>query len=266
MNGETTMELTLDDVKRGAKREDFRAGVQMRILMPRLSVHVTRWVLLHTRLRPDQITTLSFVVGLASVAAFASTSPWILLLGLFGFHVHVLLDYVDGEVARCRQQTSVSGAYYDLVTDRITFPLFVFCSALGLYRRVGDPTALILGFAAAFGLMVDKAAVDSWYRAKGGAVDDVEDRYVEAPERTAAGRWRGRLRILLVMSRGLTAFLTYVVIARFADAVVLPVPLALGSAQAAVLWAFAFLMPAGALVRFLYVYRRGAIPRRQQLL
>jgi phosphatidylglycerophosphate synthase len=260
------MELTLDDVKRGAKREDFRAGVQMRILMPRLSVHVTRWVLLHTRLRPDQITTMSFAVGLAAVAAFASTSPWIVVLGLLGFHLHVLLDYVDGEVARCRQQTSVSGAYYDLVTDRITFPLFVFCAALGLYRRTGDPTALILGFVAAFGLMVDKAAVDSWYRAKGGAVDDVEDRYVAAPERSAAGRWRGRLRILLVMSRGLTAFLTYVTLAILIDALA-PVTLPLvGSAHAGVLWAFAVLMPVGAVVRFLYIYRRGAIPRRQQLL
>jgi len=261
------MELTLDDVKRGAKREDFRAGVQMRILMPRLSVHVTRWVVNHTRLRPDHITLASFVVGLAAVTAFASTEPWIVLLGLLGFHLHVLLDYVDGEVARCRELTSVSGAYFDLVTDRITFPLFVFCSALGLYRRVDDPTALILGFAAAFGLMVDKAAVDSWYRANIGAPDvEVEDRYVEAPERSAAGRWRGRLRLLLVMSRGLTAFLTYIAGATIVDRLV-PTGLPMvGSAQALVLWVFAVLMPLGALVRFVYIYRRGAIPRRQQLL
>jgi hypothetical protein len=125
---------------------------------------------------------------------------------------------------------------------------------------------LILGFVAAFGLMVDKAAVDSWYRAKGGPVDDVEDRYVAAPERSAAGRWRGRVRLLAVMSRGLTAFLTYVTLASIVDAVApLRLP-AIGSAHAAVLWAFAVLMPLGAAVRFVYIYRRGAIPRRQQLL
>ena len=39
-----------------------------------------------------------------------------------------------------------------------------------------------------------------------------------------------------------------------------------GSYRALVLWAFAPLMPIGAVGRFLYVYRRGAIPRRQQLL
>jgi len=41
---------------------------------------------------------------------------------------------------------------------------------------------------------------------------------------------------------------------------------AIGSYRALVLWVFAFLMPLGALARFLYTYRRGAIPRRQQLL
>ena len=119
------MELTLEDVKRAAKREDFRAGVQMRLLMPRLSVRVTRWIVAHTNLRPDQITLASFVVGLAAVAAFASINPLVVAVGLLAFHVHVMLDYVDGEVARCRGTTSVSGAYFDLITDRITFPLLV---------------------------------------------------------------------------------------------------------------------------------------------
>lgn len=262
------MELTLDDVKRGAKREDFRAGVQMRMLMPRLSVHVTRWVLTHTELRPNHITMLSFAVGLAACAAFAATSPLVVALGLLAFHVHVLLDYVDGEVARCRQQTSVAGAYFDLITDRITFPLFVFCSALGAFRAAGDPNILILGFVASFGLILDKFAVDCWYRANSGASSEaeVEDRYVAAPERSAARRWMGRLRLLAVMSRGLTAFLTYMLLATLVDASGLgPLPL-VGSARVLVLWAFAVLMPIGAVARFLYVYRRGSIPRRQQLL
>ena len=50
------IDLTLEDVKRAAKREDFRAGVQMRLLMPRLSVRITRWVVAHSRLSPNQIT------------------------------------------------------------------------------------------------------------------------------------------------------------------------------------------------------------------
>src|SRR5439155_1232803 len=69
------MDLTLEEVKRAAKREDFRAGVQMRLLMPRLSVRVTRWVVTHTRLAPNQITLVSFLVGLGAAASFASVGP-----------------------------------------------------------------------------------------------------------------------------------------------------------------------------------------------
>ena len=81
------MELTLDDIKRAAKREDFRAGVQMRLLMPRLSVRVTRWIVSHTSVKPDQITLASFIVGLAAVAAFASLDPVIVAIGLLAFHI-----------------------------------------------------------------------------------------------------------------------------------------------------------------------------------
>jgi phosphatidylglycerophosphate synthase len=260
------MELTLEDVKRGAKREDFRAGVQMRLLMPRVSVHITRWVLLYApQLRPNQITVVSLIVGVLAAAAFAAINPFLVALGLLAFHLHVLLDYVDGEVARCRGETSVAGAYLDLMTDRLTFPLFIFCAGLGAWRQLGDPALLIVGFVATFGLFLDKEAVDAWYRANTGATE-VEDRYVAAPTRSAAGRWRGWLAIFAVMVRGLTAFLTYTAIAAALDATaLLPAPIG-GSWRALVLAAFAVFMPVGALVRFLYTYRRGVIPRRQQLL
>jgi phosphatidylglycerophosphate synthase len=258
------MDMTLEDVKRAAKREDFRAGVQMRLVMPRLSVRVTRWVLAHTTVAPNHITIASLLVGLGAAAAFASTTPLVVVLGLLAFHLHVLLDYVDGEVARCRALTSVQGAYLDLMTDRLTFPLFVFCSGLGAYRQLGNPALLIVAFVATFGLCLDKMVVDSWYRANSGAAA-IEDRYVAAPVRSGWGVWRGRLSLLAVMARGLTAFLTYTAVAAFVDAR-LASPAAVGSARALVLWAFALLMPLGAVTRFVYVYRRGDIPRRQQLL
>lgn len=259
------MELTLDDVKRGAKREDFRAGVQMRLLMPRLSVRVTRFTLSYTRLTPNQITIVSLLFGVAAAAGFTALHPALVLAGLLAFHIHVLLDYVDGEVARCRGETSVQGAYFDLMTDRLTFPLLVFCAGVGVFRQSGDPIALIIGFVATFGLLLDKFAVDCWYRANSGA-PEIEDRYVAAPDRRGWRVWKSRLSLLAVMARGLTAFLTYTVACAFIDhAAFVTVPV-FGSTRALVLAAFAVLMPVGAVARFFYVYHRGGIPRRQQLL
>ena len=259
------MELTVDEVKRAAKREDFRAGVQMRLVMPRLSVRVTRLALAYTRLTPNQITIVSLFFGLAAAAGFTAGNPFLVLAGLLAFHIHVLLDYVDGEVARCRGETSVQGAYFDLMTDRLTFPLLVFCAGVGVYRQAGDPMTLIVGFAATFGLLLDKFAVDCWYRANTNA-PEIEDRYVAAPDPGARNVWKSRLSLLAVMSRGLTAFLTYTVACAFLDASHLVTVPVLGSTRALVLAAFALLMPLGAVVRFLYIYSRGGIPRRQQLL
>jgi phosphatidylglycerophosphate synthase len=262
------VQLTIDQVKVAAKREDFRAGVQMRMLMPRLSVRVTRWVVAHTRLRPNQITLVSLAVGLSGAFAFISPNPWVVLAGLLAYHLHVLLDYVDGEVARCRGETSVRGAYFDLVTDRITFPLLVFCAGVGAWRLTGQDATLLAGFAATFGLFLDKEACDCWYRANaGGGSGELEDRYVAAPvARTGWRLWRGRLSLLAVMLRGLTAFLTYTVVAAFLDATI-GFPFAFpGAWRALVVWTFAPIMLLGALARFLLIFTRGAIPRRQELL
>jgi len=59
-----------------------------------------------------------------------------------------------------------------------------------VYHQLGDPVLLIVAFFATFGLFLDKEAVDCWHRANAGAAE-VEDRYVAAPERSAARRWLG---------------------------------------------------------------------------
>jgi phosphatidylglycerophosphate synthase len=258
-------ELVLDDVKRAAKREDFRAGVQMCLVMPRVSVRVTHWLLVRSRLSPNQITLASFTIGLGAAVAFATTNPFVVAAGLLVFQLHVLLDYVDGEVARCRGMASVRGAYLDLMADRVTLPLLAFCAAFGAYREMADPTLLVGGFFAAFGVLVDKEACDCWYRANVGT-PDIEDRYVAAPNRVGWQRWRGRLALALAMSRGLTAFLTYTAAAGFLDAAGFAPPTSGGNYRALVVWLFAVLMPLGAVSRFVYIYCRGVIPRRQQLL
>jgi len=217
-----------------------------------------------TRLGPDAITAVSFAVGLGAAAGFAAIDPLLVVAALLAFHLHVLLDYVDGEVARCRDAATTRGAYFDLMTDRITFPLAVFTAGVGAFRATGNAHALVLAWAAAFGLVADKEACDCWYRANAGRAD-VEDRYGVAPERTRGRRWRGRLALLVARSRGLTALLTYTAIAALLDAAGVPAPGGAGSLRLVVLAPFAVLMPLGALGRFLYVYRYGVIPRRQDL-
>jgi hypothetical protein len=67
----------------------------MCLVMPRLSVRVTRWVLARSRLSPNQTTVPSFDIGIGAAVAFATTNPVVVAAGLLAFHLHVLLDYTS---------------------------------------------------------------------------------------------------------------------------------------------------------------------------
>ncbi len=82
-----------------------------------------RWV------TPNRLTTLAFVLGLGSAAAFwQGTYGW-LLVGALLFHLSFVLDCMDGKIARLNGTGSVFGAWLDYVFDRLR----VAACAVGLF-------------------------------------------------------------------------------------------------------------------------------------
>jgi phosphatidylglycerophosphate synthase len=120
----------------------------------RLSRPVTRW-LLRWPVTPAQITLASLVVGLAGAAGLATVSYAARLGGVLALVVSLVLDCVDGEVARARLEHSPTGARFDLIGDYVVH-LAVFAGlATGLARQGVHPltpwvaVALVTGVAAA---------------------------------------------------------------------------------------------------------------------
>ena len=70
-------------------------------------------------LSPNAITTISFVIGLLAAASFAAGSRWFLLLGAILLQLSLVIDCVDGEVARATRRFSTLGAWLDASTDRV---------------------------------------------------------------------------------------------------------------------------------------------------
>jgi hypothetical protein len=68
---------------------------------------------------PNAITFVSFAVGLAAAVAFAGGSFGWLLLGAVLLQLSLVIDCVDGEVARATRRFSSLGAWLDAATDRI---------------------------------------------------------------------------------------------------------------------------------------------------
>jgi hypothetical protein len=71
------------------------------------------------RMSPNFVTVISFIVGIAAALSFAQGNRWFLILGALLLQLSLILDCVDGEVARATHRFSVIGAWLDASTDRV---------------------------------------------------------------------------------------------------------------------------------------------------
>lgn len=74
---------------------------------------------LRLRLSPNSITMISFVIGLGAALSFAQGQRWALILGALALQLSLIIDCVDGEVARATKRFSPLGAWLDASTDRV---------------------------------------------------------------------------------------------------------------------------------------------------
>ena len=93
-------------------------GFYSTFVVRRASKPLTR-IALRLGWSPNTITGISFAIGLAAAASFAGGSwPW-LMLGALLLQLSLIVDCVDGEVARATRRFSVLGAWLDASTDRV---------------------------------------------------------------------------------------------------------------------------------------------------
>ncbi|TSC72227.1 MAG: hypothetical protein G01um101470_396 [Parcubacteria group bacterium Gr01-1014_70] len=107
------------------------------------SIYITL-LLSHTPLTPNAITLLSILSGLGG-AYFLLSPDWkIKFLALFLFYLNLLLDRVDGEIARYKKQFSLKGIYLDELNHYIIPPLFFLSLAWGLKNITTYHESLVL--------------------------------------------------------------------------------------------------------------------------
>ncbi|AVH57920.1 MULTISPECIES: CDP-alcohol phosphatidyltransferase family protein [Streptomyces] len=129
-----------------------------RLYMRALSLRVTRH-LLGTRISPNQITVVMVFAGVLSGVALALPGLGGAVLSIVFMQLYLLLDCVDGEVARWRRQFSPLGVYLDrlgayLADAAVMVGMGIRASQLGL-----DPY-LVAGLAAAIGVLLLKSSSD----------------------------------------------------------------------------------------------------------
>lgn len=103
------------------------------------------------RLRPNAISTLSFLVSLAGMAliAFLPSPAWMPMLGGGLLMLGLIWDHSDGQVARLTGKGTPGGGLYDTILDRWIEFGWVAALGVGLYEGAGRtaytyPTWLVL--------------------------------------------------------------------------------------------------------------------------
>lgn len=80
---------------------------------------ILTWVAVKIKATPNQVTLLSFAIGLYSAYLFSQGTFASILLGAILLQVSIIVDCVDGELARYTRKFSKLGAWLDAVTDRV---------------------------------------------------------------------------------------------------------------------------------------------------
>jgi phosphatidylglycerophosphate synthase len=123
-------------------------GFVARHLNKPVSFFITRHLLCHLPITPNQVTLAAAVVGLLGAALIASGNYALMIWGFFLAHVQSILDGCDGELARVRFQQSAIGEWLDtLVDDGLNIVIFA-AIGIGLFRGGGSPLLLCAGLAA----------------------------------------------------------------------------------------------------------------------
>jgi hypothetical protein len=112
------IEVMSDERIRGLQANRVDDGFYSTFVVRKLSKPLSA-LAIKLRMSPNLITMISFIVGMAAALSFAQGSRWALILGALLLQLSLILDCVDGEVARATHRFSVIGAWLDASTDRV---------------------------------------------------------------------------------------------------------------------------------------------------
>jgi len=103
---------------------------------------------LKIRISANQVTFISLLVGIAAgiFLTFSSTRFWI--IGALLLYLFLILDDVDGEVARYNKTASPRGAFWDTISGLFVWQFTLACASFGIYSALNEIAVLVFGFSA----------------------------------------------------------------------------------------------------------------------
>ncbi|NOZ69141.1 MAG: NTP transferase domain-containing protein [Deferribacteres bacterium] len=136
-------------------------GPVSRYLNRPLSMRLTEY-LVQTRITPNQISVISFVLSMAAAAFFFMSGYVPLVIGALIAQASSVIDGCDGEVARLKHCGSDFGGWFDAVLDRYADALMLFGLTWHAYYESRDFLTLFIGFMAVIGAFMNSYTADKY--------------------------------------------------------------------------------------------------------
>lgn len=120
----------------------------------KISTKITK-ILVKTRITPNQLSILVFILSLTAAGFFIHMSEYYyLLIGGILVQLSSILDGCDGEVARLKFMKTNRGGFIDSVLDRYADSLIIFGLCYGYWLVTGNSLIWLAGFGALIGTLV----------------------------------------------------------------------------------------------------------------
>ena len=130
-------------------------------------------ILLKTGITPNQISLLSFIIGISGASLFFLGEYFYLILGGILVQIHSIIDGCDGEVARLKLRETKYGAWFDAVLDRYVDAGIILGLTYGYWSINNDGLIWLIGFVALTGSFLNSYTgdkYDSIFRNEGRAI------------------------------------------------------------------------------------------------
>lgn len=127
------------------KKENLIALLTYRVVSERLALMLSK-----TKITPNQISFLSILMSGFGGLSFSFGEWKNLLLGFLFLQITMLLDHVDGNLARITGKSNNFGAWVDSISNKLHRFFLLLGAAIGVYNITKNPLYLILGSIAIF--------------------------------------------------------------------------------------------------------------------
>ncbi len=111
-----------------------------------LAIAVNYFVVDFKWLTPNKITLISFLTAIASVLFIIAGGTQNFIIAAVLIHLSHVFDCMDGQMARYRKTTSLSGSFYDKLTDQIQVTLWFGAIGYAAYSQSHNILPVFLAF------------------------------------------------------------------------------------------------------------------------